>query len=234
MISEFYKDAPSSVKYPHKKEEMEKIDCLIVDIDDSISYYEFKEQYSHLTWTAYPTISNYDADNWRKFRVIFPLAQTLLVPNDSLNMLKTLRRMVCKYEDKNHNLGSNFNAEQWEMRRSNEGEVVDISQGTITYLHSLLQNMATVSGKFRKSKKDKVVVNTAEVTDAAIEKAARLINEAKEGSRHETIYGQMWRLMVILRVSEEQISYIREQITDYEKVKEFDEQVKYIRRRYLR
>jgi hypothetical protein len=44
----------------------------------------------------------------------------------------------------------------------------------------------------------------------------------------------MWRLMVILRVSEEQISYIREQITDYEKVKEFDEQVKYIRRRYLR
>ena len=44
----------------------------------------------------------------------------------------------------------------------------------------------------------------------------------------------MWRLMVILRVSEEQISYIREQITEYEKVKEFNEQVKYIRSRYMR
>ena len=179
MISEFYKDAPSSVKYPHKGDEMEKIDCLIVDIDNSISYNEFKEKYSHLTWTAYPTISNYDADDWRKFRVIIPLAQTLLIPNDSLNVLKTLRRMVCKYEDKCHNLGSNINAEQWEVRRSNEGEVVDISQGTVTYLHSLLQNMATVSGKFRKSKKDKVAVNTAEVTDAAIEKALKMITEAK-------------------------------------------------------
>ena len=234
MISEFYKDAPSSVKYPHKGGEMDKIDCLIVDIDNSISYNEFKEKYSHLTWTAYPTISNYDADDWRKFRVIIPLAQTLLIPNDSLNVLKTLRRMVCKYEDKCHNLGSNINAEQWEMRRSNEGEVVDISQGTVTYLHSLLQNMATVSGKFRKSKKDKVVVNTAEVTDAAIEKAARLINEAKEGSRHETIYGQMWKLMTIYHISEEQISYIREQINNYEKVKEFNEQVRYIRTRYMR
>ena len=234
MISEFYKDTPSSTRYPHTAEEMEKIDCLIVDIDDSISYKEFKEIYSHLTWTAYPTISNCDADNWRKFRVIIPLAQTLHIPNDSLNVLKTLRRLVCKYEDKCHNLGSNINAEQWEMRRSNEGEVVDISQGTVTYLHSLLQNMVTVSGKFRKSKKDKVVVNTAEVTDAAIEKAARLINEAKEGSRHETIYGQMWKLMTIYHISDEQISDIREQITDYEKVKEFNEQVKYIRSRYMR
>lgn len=234
MISEFYKDAPSSVKYPHKKEEMEKIDCLIVDIDDSISYYEFKEQYSHLTWTAYPTISNYDADNWRKFRVIFPLAQTLLVPNDSLNMLKTLRRMVCKYEDKNHNLGSNFNAEQWEMRRSNEGEVVDISQGTITYLHSLLQNMDTVSGKFRNSKKDEVFVNIPEVINAAIERAVQLIQEAKEGSRHATIYGQMWKLMTVFHINDEQVNYIREQITEYEKVKEFNEQVKYIYKRYMR
>ena len=96
---------------------MDKIDCLIVDIDNSISYNEFKEKYSHLTWTAYPTISNYDADDWRKFRVIIPLAQTLLIPNDSLNVLKTLRRMVCKYEDKNHQLGSYVNQEQWEMRR---------------------------------------------------------------------------------------------------------------------
>ena len=234
MISEFYKVAASSVKYPHKGEEMDKIDCLIVDIDNSISYNEFKEKYSHLTWTAYPTISNYDADDWRKFRVIIPLAQTLLIPNDSLNVLKTLRRMVCKYEDKCHNLGSNINAEQWEMRRYNEGEVVDISQGTVTYLHSLLQNMVTVSGKFRKSKKDDVVVDIPEITNAAIERTVKMITEAKEGNRHATIYGQMWKLMTIFHISEEQIDYIREQITEYEKVKEFNEQVKYIRSRYMR
>ena len=234
MISEFYKDTPSNTRYPHKTEEMEKIDCLIVDIDDSITYDEFKEIYSDITWTAYPTISNYDSDNWRKFRVIIPIAQTLLIPNDSLNVLKLLRRMVCKYEDKNHQLPSFINQEQWEMRRSNEGELVDISQDTVTYLDSLLQNLATVSGKFRKSKKDDIVVDIPEVTDAAIERAVKMITEAKEGNRHATIYGQMWKLMTIYRISDEQIDYIREQITDREKVKEFNEQVKYIRKRYMR
>ena len=234
LICEFYKDTSSSTRYPHKAEEMEKIDCLIVDIDDSISFNEFNEKYSHLTWTAYPTISNYDADNWRKFRVVFPLAQTLLIPNDNLNVLKLLRRMVCKYEDRCHNLGSNVNAEQWEMRRSNEGKVVDISQGTVTYLHSLLQNMVTVSGKFRKSKKDNVVVDIPEIINAAIERAVQLIQAAKEGSRHSTIFGQMWKLMSIYHISDEQINYIRERITDNEKVKEFNEQVKYIYKRYMR
>ena len=155
MISEFYKDTSSkSVKYPHKKEEMEKIDCLIVDIDDSISFNEFKEIYSDYEWTAYPTISNYDNDNWTKFRVILPLAQTLSLPNDTLNVLKLLRRMVCKYEDKNHQLGSYVNQEQWAMRRVNEGMVIDISQDTITYLDALLKNLKTFEGKFKKVKKD--------------------------------------------------------------------------------
>ena len=235
MISEFYKDTSSkSVRYPHKTEEMEKIDCLIVDIDDSITYNDFKKIYSDKEWTAYPSISNSDPDNWNKFRVIIPIAQTLLIPNDSLNVLKLLRRMVCKYEDKNHQLGSYINKEQWEMRRSNEGEVVDISQDTVTYLHTLLQNLVTVTGKFRKSKKDDVVVNIPEVTNAAIERAVKMITEAKEGNRHATIYRQMWKLMTIYRISDEQIDYIREQITDYEKVKEFNEQVKYIRKRYMR
>ena len=234
MISEFYKDAPKSVKYPHKTEEMEKIDCLIVDIDDSITYNDFKKIYSDKEWTAYPSISNSDPDNWNKFRVIIPIAQTLLIPNDSLNVLKLLRRMVCKYEDKNHQLGSYINKEQWEMRRSNEGEVVDISQDKVTYLHTLLLNLVTVTGKFRKSKKHDVVVNIPEVTNAAIERAVKMITEAKEGNRHATIYRQMWKLMTIYRISDEQIDYIREQITDYEKVKEFNEQVKYIRKRYMR
>ena len=153
MISEFYKDTPSkSVRYPHKKDEMEKIDCLIVDIDDSISFNEFKEIYSDYEWIAYPTISNYNNDNWTKFRVILPLAHTLSIPNDSLNVLKLLRRMVCKYEDKNHQLGSYVNQEQWEMRRVNEGMVIDISQDTVVYLDAMLKNLKTFEGKFKKVK----------------------------------------------------------------------------------
>lgn len=153
MISEFYKDTSSrSVKYPHKKDEMEKIDCLIVDIDDSITYNKFSETYSDYEWTAYPTISNYDNDNWRKFRVILPLAQTLSLPNDSLNVLKLLRRMVCKYEDKNHQIGSYINKEQWDMRRVNNGKVVAISQDTVVYLDALLKNLKTFEGKFKKVK----------------------------------------------------------------------------------
>lgn len=153
MISEFYKDTTvAKVKYPHKTEEMEKIDCLIVDIDDSITYYEFQELYDIYEYTAYPTISNTDCDNWTKFRVIIPLAQTLLIPNDSLNVLKTLRRMVCKYEDKCHQLPSFINKEQWEMRRHNEGGLVDISQQTVDYLDALLKNLKSYSGKFKKPK----------------------------------------------------------------------------------
>ena len=153
MISEFYKDTKrTKVKYPHKTEEMEKVDCLIVDIDDSITYYEFQELYGIYEYTAYPTISNTDGDNWTKFRVIIPLAQTLLIPNDSLNVLKTLRRMVCKYEDKCHQLPSFINKEQWGMRRHNEGGLVDISQQAVDYLDALLKNLKSYSGKFKKPK----------------------------------------------------------------------------------
>lgn len=152
MISEFYKDVPSSVRYPHKKNEMQKIDCLIVDIDDSISYNEFQALYGNYQYTAYPSISNTDPDNWRKFRVIFPLSQTLTIPNDNLGVLKLLRRMVCKYEDKNHQLGAYINKEQWAMRRENEGRPVEIGQDTIVYLDALVKSLKTYSCNFRKSK----------------------------------------------------------------------------------
>ena len=96
MISEFYKDTPSSIRYPHKKDEMEKIDCLIIDIDDSITYNEFAKIYSDYEYTAYPSISNTDQDNWRKFRVILPLSQTLSIPNDSLNVLKLMTALLIR------------------------------------------------------------------------------------------------------------------------------------------
>ena len=232
MISEFYKDTPNiKVKYGHRKEDMEKIDSLIVDIDNSISFSKFKEDFSHLEWTAYPSISNADADDWTKFRVIFRLAHTLSLPNDSLSILKLLRRMVCKYEDSNHGLGSYINSEQWGMRVYNEGEVVDISQSTVNYFEALTRNLNIVCRKKRKSKKDGVDINLSELTDAAIERAVKLITTAEKGCRHTTINGQMWKLMTIYHITDEQVEYIRQQITEYEKIQDFNTIVRELSRK---
>lgn len=152
MISEFYKDVPSDKRYPHQMVEMEKIDSLIIDIDDSIPYDEFKAIYGNYEYVAYPSISNTDPDNWRKFRVIFPLAHTLSIPNNTLGVLKILRRMVCKYEDKQHNLGAFINQEQWAMRREHDGRLVEIGQDTVVYLDTLIKSLKTYPTKFQKSK----------------------------------------------------------------------------------
>lgn len=185
MISEFYKDVPSSERYRHTMNEMEKVDCIIVDIDDSISYNEFKELYGNYEYTAYPTISNTDPDNWRKFRVIFPLAHTLSIPNESLNVLKLLRRMVCKYEDKQHNLGAFINQEQWAMRREHDGRLVSIGQDTVVYLDTLIKSLKTYSGKFRKSNDGHFTI-----TDCwSLERAIGYYGQHdRDGERHGTLF----------------------------------------------
>lgn len=123
----------------------------IVRGDDQMNEY-IEATYSAYEYTAYPSISNTDPDNWRKFRVIFPLAHTLSIPNDSLSVLKLLRRMVCKYEDKQHNLGAFINQEQWAMRREHDGRLVEIGQDTVVYLDTLIKSLKTYTTKFQKSK----------------------------------------------------------------------------------
>lgn len=185
MISEFYKDVPSSERYPHKMNEMEKVDCIIVDIDDSISYNEFKELYGNYEYVAYPSISNTDPDNWRKFRVIFPLAHTLSIPNDTLGVLKILRRMVCKYEDKQHNLGAFINQEQWTMRREHDGRPVEIGQDTVVYLDTLIKSLKTYTTKFQKSQDGHFTI-----TDCwSLERAIGYYGQHdRDGERHEALF----------------------------------------------
>lgn len=168
MISEFYKDVPSDIRYPHQMVEMEKIDSLIIDIDDSIPYDEFKSIYGNYEYVAYPSISNTDPDNWRKFRVIFPLAHTLSIPNDTLGVLKILRRMVCKYEDKQHNLGAFINQEQWAMRREHDGRPVEIGQDTVVYLYTLIKSLKTYTTKFQKSKDGHITLTDCWTLERAI------------------------------------------------------------------
>lgn len=185
MVSEFYKNVSSTIRYPHKKDEMQQIDCLIVDIDDSITYNEFEATYTAYEYTAYPTISNTDPDNWRKFRVIFPLAHTLSIPNESLNVLKLLRRMVCKYEDKQHNLGAFINQEQWAMRREHDGRLVSIGQDTVVYLDTLIKSLKTYSGKFRKSNDGHFTI-----TDCwSLERAIGYYGQHdRDGERHKALF----------------------------------------------
>ena len=185
MVSEFYKNVSSTIRYPHKKDEMQQIDCLIVDIDDSITYNEFEATYTAYEYTAYPTISNPDPDNWRKFRVIFPLAHTLSIPNESLNVLKLLRRMVCKYEDKQHNLGAFINQEQWAMRREHDGRLVSIGQDTVVYLDTLIKSLKTYSGKFRKSNDGHFTI-----TDCwSLERAIGYYGQHdRDGERHKALF----------------------------------------------
>lgn len=185
MISEFYKDVPSSVKYPHHKDEMEYIDCLIVDIDDSISYNQFRELYSNYNYIAYPSISNPDKSDWKKFRVIFPLSNTLSIPNDSLKVLKLLRRMVCKFEDKNHQLGAYINKEQWEMRKHNEGKPVEISQDVVVYLDELIKSLKTYTTKFKKTKDGCFSVSDYWSLETAIN---YYNNHDKDGERHGSLF----------------------------------------------
>ena len=144
-----------------------------------------------LSWiltTAYPTISNTDGDNWTKFRVVLPLSQTLSLPNDSLNVLKLLRRMVCKYEDKNHQLGSYINKEQWEMRINHDGNPIDISQGTITYLNTLIKSLKTYTHKFKKSDDGKFTIADWWSLDTAIAYYEKAEASPEEGARHFALY----------------------------------------------
>ena len=194
LISEFYKDAPTTLKYPHKKDEMEQIDSIIVDIDDSITYKEFAEIYSDYEYIAYPSISNPDPDNWRKFRVIFTLKNTILIPNDSLAVLKLLRRMVCKYEDKNHQLGSYINQEQWGERIDHDGTPIEISQSMITFLHTLIKSLKTHTHKFKRCENGQFTVAGYWSMEEAISYYEKLIPDPEEGKRYFGLYAIKNRL----------------------------------------
>ena len=185
MISEFYKDVPPTTQYPHHKDEMEYIDSLIVDIDDSISYNDFSKLYNNYNYIAYPSISNPDKENWKKFRVIFPLSNTLQIPNDSLKVLKLLRRMVCKYEDPQHNMGAYINKEQWQMRIENEGNPVEISQDVVVYLDTLIKSLKTYTTKFKKTKDGSFSVSDYWSLETAIH---YYNNHDKDGERHGSLF----------------------------------------------
>ena len=90
--------------------------------------------------------------------------------------------MICKYEDKCHQLPSYINKEQWEMRRHNKGMVINISQHTVDYIDALLKNLKSYRGKFKKPK------GTSKIERSewwSMDKAIEYYHENdKDGERH--------------------------------------------------
>lgn len=100
-------------------------------------------------------------------------------------MLKLLRRMVCKYEDNQHNLGAYINKEQWAMRREHDGHLVSIGQDTIVYLDTLIKSLKTYTTKFQKSKDGHFTL-----TDCwTLEKTIAYYGEHdQDGERHQALF----------------------------------------------
>lgn len=186
-ISEMYK--VSDKRYRYCKSQMDRIDHIIVDIDSGVKYSDFHKQYQDLTYIAYPTISNLTPD-WTKFRVIFPLQHTLLLKGEyNAQVLKSVRNMVCYYEDHQHILYSYVNKEDFEQRVENEGRLLNISQDLVDSITiAITNNKEFIPQKFNKSE----VSLSSNVSVWTLDQAKDYFNLSKEkpeeGARHKALY----------------------------------------------
>ena len=158
QISEFYRNTDN--EYRQIKAEMNEIACLIIDIDDSISFSQFKKMYGNWMWCAYPTISNTDPNDWNKFRVVVPLKHPVKITGDNnQKVLKALRSMFCAYEDKAHNMGSYINPHDFSNKYINDGEqMFNIEQSDVDLLqHAIKIAKDNTKMKFGEDKIEKVV-----------------------------------------------------------------------------
>lgn len=189
QISEFFKDTTN--EYRHHKSVVNEIGCLIIDIDDCLSFEEFKKLYGSWKWLAYPTISNTES-NWNKFRVIIPLAHPVKIEGDNnLKVLKALRSSFCAYEDKCHGLGSYVNLDDWQEKYINEGDVYSIEQSDV----DLLQYLISVVCDYTKKKFDAKEIEVNVKSDRrwwSLDKAIKFYEEAEaspmEGARHAALF----------------------------------------------
>lgn len=191
MISEFYK-SNYKYRYRHERTKCDTISSVMVDIDKSIYFDEFKEYYKDVYFIAYPSMSNTDSLNWNKYRVIFPLEKPVKIPegDHNLKVVKFLRNFVCKWEDQNHNLGSYINKEQWDMRYTNEGNFVNVSQDLVDYVNTLIYSIREY--KELRMLKDGKFKGGNWTVDEAIAEWEKVENEFKgkdsDGERHTTTF----------------------------------------------
>lgn len=188
-ISEMFRD--TETEYNMQKASMEYIDCLIVDIDDGISFSEFKDRYNDYVWVAYPTINNIPKD-WNKFRVIVPLKSRLrLIGEYNVMTLKMLRSLFCYYEDPNHQVASFINYEDWQERKGNDGKLYDIPQGVVDdIMLSIKNSKEMVLMRFDSDQADKNVkgLHKSGKTLEWAKEYFRASFELGEGKRHQRLF----------------------------------------------
>ena len=188
-ISEMFKD--TEAEYKMQKASMEYIDCLVVDIDNGITFSEFKERYNDYVWVAYPTINNIP-QNWNKFRVIVPLKSRLKLCGEyNVMTLKMLRSLFCYYEDPNHQLASFINVEDWQQRKGNDGELYDIPQGVVDdIMLSIKNSKEMVMMRFDSDQADKNVkgLHRSRKTLEWAQEYFRASFELGEGKRHQRLF----------------------------------------------
>lgn len=140
-MSEMYTDSDS--QYEFNKKNVDRIDCLVVDIDSGLPFSQFKEMYGQWKWYAMPTFSNVD-DDWKKFRVVIPLKYSVYLGkgDNNLKVLKCLRKLFCPYEDPQHQMYFQANLQDYMKTRINQEdtEMFEITQETVDSLHKYIDN----------------------------------------------------------------------------------------------
>lgn len=140
-MSEMYTD--STAQYEFNKKNVDRVDCLVVDLDDGLHFSEFKEMYGEWKWYAMPTFSNIEED-WTKFRVIIPLKYSVYLGkgDNNLKVLKCLRKLFCPYEDPQHQMYFQANMQDLQDIKGHieNAELYDITQETVDSLHKYIDN----------------------------------------------------------------------------------------------
>lgn len=208
-ISELYLD--SDKEYRHNKATMNMVDCLILDIDNSISFSEFKALYKDWAWVAYPTISNTGEEgDWNKFRVIVPLESPILLEGENnLQVLKALRSEFCVYEDRRHGLPSYVNFCDWMKKVINEGEIYSIEQSEVENMQRLLSANRILTAKKFDEMEIATMTATGDVKDMFIKRTIKKFDDCKEGERDNTVYGQLRFLKDRLDFTSDDIAKVR-------------------------
>ena len=154
-LSEMYND--STGEYRYTKSSVDRVGCLVCDIDGGLPFSEFEEMYKQWRWYALPTFSNVTED-WTKFRVIIPLKHIIYIGKgeNNLRVLKCLRKLFCRWEDPQHGMYFQVNLEDYQNTHINEGELYDIPQDIVDNLHIYLDNCY----EFRKERLDTKTVET--------------------------------------------------------------------------
>lgn len=221
------------------------LDCLILDVDHGTTIEEFveynKECLGNPHFYLYKTFSYNELNDKYSFRVIYPLSERVYFMNDDdVSNLAKVKVMLCKFQDPNcRNFFYCPFIEEPMEEYGDKGVNVDSNWVRKKLIEKHIEaemERLDIKADFTNRRVKSVVPDTTAVNDAAntnglVERAVQLIQDSSKGNRHNTIYGQMWMLMTKFHISDNQISYIRSQISDYEKLEEFDATVNYLRKK---